>query len=282
MKKTIFWGLVLALVLAVLPLAVGAPQADASCSCKANYVVKRGDTLKEIASRYHVTVNAITKCNGIKNPNRIRPGQHLCIPGVPSWPTHPPVCSWVWANGTWVWSCSGQPPYWPPPPGPIPPPPPVPPQPGCAIAPVQGFGNVWYNNWGVRSRLGCPQAPEQGIAANDQQFQYGYVVQDMTNKKVYIIFGSNHRWGRYDDTWQAGEPVNNPWIIPPPGYYQPEYGIGKVWRQVDNMSQRLGWGRRPQAAINATIQPYVGGMMLWSSTGGVFVLYNDGTWQQFR
>jgi LysM repeat protein len=46
-----------------------------------NYTVKPGDTLSDIADDHDVTVTALVKANSIKNPNLIRPGQVLTIPG---------------------------------------------------------------------------------------------------------------------------------------------------------------------------------------------------------
>ena len=43
------------------------------------YIVKRGDTLSEIAMNYGVTVSGIAGLNGISNPNLIYPGQVLRI-----------------------------------------------------------------------------------------------------------------------------------------------------------------------------------------------------------
>lgn len=43
------------------------------------YIVKRGDTLSEIAMEYNVTVNEIARENQIKNVNLIYPGQRLII-----------------------------------------------------------------------------------------------------------------------------------------------------------------------------------------------------------
>lgn len=43
------------------------------------YTVKSGDTLSEIADKYHTSVNAIAKKNGIKNPNLIYAGQKIKI-----------------------------------------------------------------------------------------------------------------------------------------------------------------------------------------------------------
>ena len=43
------------------------------------YVVKSGDTLSKIASKYHVTVEQLVRLNSIKNPNKIYVGQVLKI-----------------------------------------------------------------------------------------------------------------------------------------------------------------------------------------------------------
>jgi LysM repeat protein len=44
------------------------------------YVVKRGDTLSEIAAQFGVSVDAIVELNHLDNPNRIEAGQVLLIP----------------------------------------------------------------------------------------------------------------------------------------------------------------------------------------------------------
>ena len=43
------------------------------------YIVKRGDTLSQIALRYKTTVASIARINGIKNVNLIYVGQRLII-----------------------------------------------------------------------------------------------------------------------------------------------------------------------------------------------------------
>jgi LysM repeat protein len=44
------------------------------------YIVKRGDTLGAIAQRYGVTVSAIVRANGLKDPHRLNVSQKLIIP----------------------------------------------------------------------------------------------------------------------------------------------------------------------------------------------------------
>lgn len=44
------------------------------------YIVKKGDTLSEIALNYHTTVDELVRLNNIKNPNLIRVGQKILLP----------------------------------------------------------------------------------------------------------------------------------------------------------------------------------------------------------
>ncbi|NLI59325.1 MAG: LysM peptidoglycan-binding domain-containing protein [Clostridium sp.] len=50
------------------------------------YIVRPGDTLASIASRFNTTVAAIVRANNIQNPNLIFPGQRLIIPRMPMQP----------------------------------------------------------------------------------------------------------------------------------------------------------------------------------------------------
>ncbi|MBU8909269.1 LysM peptidoglycan-binding domain-containing protein, partial [Desertibacillus haloalkaliphilus] len=44
------------------------------------YVVKRGDTLNEIAMRFKTTANEIIRTNDIETPNQLVVGQTIVIP----------------------------------------------------------------------------------------------------------------------------------------------------------------------------------------------------------
>lgn len=57
------------------------------------YTIKSGDTLFKLAQRYNTTVEAITKINPGINPNNLRVGQIICIPGTAPGPTPPPTPS---------------------------------------------------------------------------------------------------------------------------------------------------------------------------------------------
>jgi LysM repeat protein len=67
------------------PEASQSPEAQATqVSDTATYVVQAGDSLSEIASRFNVSLAALMEANGISNPDTLREGQELVIPGVGS------------------------------------------------------------------------------------------------------------------------------------------------------------------------------------------------------
>lgn len=58
-----------------------APQA---ASADVQHVVARGHTVLGIAHRYHVSVKAILEANHLKDPNHLKVGETLTIPGAPA------------------------------------------------------------------------------------------------------------------------------------------------------------------------------------------------------
>jgi LysM repeat protein len=55
------------------------------CGCGCVHVVRRGETLSQIAWRYGTSMWTIARCNGILNPNFIWVGQRLCVPCGGGW-----------------------------------------------------------------------------------------------------------------------------------------------------------------------------------------------------
>ena len=52
---------------------------DVSGGTQIPYIVLPGDTLEEIAKKFHCTVEQICRWNNIRNPQQIRAGQKLII-----------------------------------------------------------------------------------------------------------------------------------------------------------------------------------------------------------
>jgi lysozyme len=83
MRKIMIVGI--ASVLAVLLMTVASPS-PASAASPSYYIVRPGDTLFSIATRYGLSSWTLAQANGIWNPNYIYVGQTLVIPGSIPYP----------------------------------------------------------------------------------------------------------------------------------------------------------------------------------------------------
>ena len=63
-------------------IAVGSVLALTVALFSLEYTVKRGDTLSEIARDHDVSLSDVIELNELSNPDLIRPGQEILIPGV--------------------------------------------------------------------------------------------------------------------------------------------------------------------------------------------------------
>jgi LysM repeat protein len=86
----------LLIVVSVASVAMNARKSEAASPAASSqqqeriHIVRRGETLAMIARRYGVSMNAIIRLNGIRNPNFIYVGQVLRIPGPAATPTPTP------------------------------------------------------------------------------------------------------------------------------------------------------------------------------------------------
>ena len=288
-KRLLFLTLVAVVLLALLP----ATTAASGCTTR-YYRVQRGDTLFKIATRYGASMYAIASASGITNLNVIYVGQVLVIPcGPPPAPApvpppmpRPPVsCIHVVQRGEWLstiarrygvslWTMASanglsnpnriypgqrlvipgcRP--WPPPPPPPPPPPLPPPPPPCSIMPVMGFGRVWTAHATVRNKLGCAQSAEFSVGGAAQEFQYGVAIWRDDQAKVSALY-NNGTWAMLVDP------------LPVCHCYGP-------------LVPFLGWPSTARWEFPVSVQNFAGGHMLWTPSGGVYVLYNDGTWKHY-
>ncbi|MFE7780277.1 peptidoglycan-binding protein [Streptomyces libani] len=64
-------------------------SSDSGSASTTTYVVKKGDTLSSIASRYKTTVAKLVSLNGLKDADKLSVGQKLKLPGASSKPSSP-------------------------------------------------------------------------------------------------------------------------------------------------------------------------------------------------
>jgi hypothetical protein len=74
------------------------------------------------------------------------------------------------------------------------------------------------------------------------------------------------------DTWQEGQPENDPSLAPPDGLMQPIRGFGTAWRSTPAVRDALGWATNNEAWYDIFWQDFTGGWMMLSPSGQVFAM----------
>lgn len=103
----------------------------------------------------------------------------------------------------------------------------------------------------------CPQDGALLSASAEQQFEQGIMIWVAEEGRIYVLFDDTmytDGWNVYTDEWQEGDPVDDPSLVPPPGFYQPQRGFGLVWREQPQVRDRLGWAEAPGVGGNTAVQ----------------------------
>lgn len=163
---------------------------------------------------------------------------------------------------------------------------PTPTLPACQFSSMLGFGRVWSTYPEVRTRLGCPVETEKSNWSAEEIFVNGYMFWRGDLGVIYTLF-SDKTFQQFVDSWTSAEPEWDTSIVPPPGFYQPKRGFGKVWREgvvppAIKVRDKLSWATTEERGLMVGWQAYAGGLMLWSNSQGIFVLYYDNyTWERY-
>ncbi len=103
----------------------------------------------------------------------------------------------------------------------------------------------------------CPQDAALVSPGAEQTFERGWMIWAGGEGLIYVLYNDDvfsPKWDVFPDDWEEGDPINDPSITPPPGFYQPIRGFGLVWREQPNVRDRLGWAAAPETAYETTIQ----------------------------
>jgi hypothetical protein len=69
-------------------------------------------------------------------------------------------------------------------------------------------------------------------------------------------------WATYEDTWQEGDPVNDPSIqVPGDNRQQPVRGFGQLWRTNTEVRDVLGWAVQPEYGYVGSYEYRAGGQV---------------------
>ncbi len=107
----------------------------------------------------------------------------------------------------------------------------------------------------------CPVTAALVSNGAEQHFEHGSMLWVEDEGRIYVLFDDNlstTAWMAYADEWEEGMPEDDPTIIPPPGFFQPQRGFGLVWREQMSgglsVRDRLGWAVDVEAGYETAVQ----------------------------
>ena len=109
-----------------------------------------------------------------------------------------------------------------------------------------------------------PTATVNQIQVAEQVFENGrmFWVQPTGQIWVMIITGEGEgEWQIYEDTFVEGEMEEDPEIVPPEGFEEPQRGFGKLWRETPDLRETLGWAVTPEFGYVTRYEYHPGGTL---------------------
>lgn len=110
----------------------------------------------------------------------------------------------------------------------------------------------------------CPRYEPSQTWAAEQPFENGRMIwleeiegADFTAQGLILVLYEDGAYEQYEDTWAEGDPEDDPEIVPPEGLLQPIRGFGKLWRENDDLRERLGWATAPEQGFDTVWQQQI-------------------------
>ncbi len=158
---------------------------------------------------------------------------------------------------------------------------PVPPSPTATpetVAITGAFGNVYWSNEILISRLGAPVAAAYDISSAELDFQHGSMISRSDTGQTYILEAASAFWSAVPSSNETADsepgPVEGTWV--------PGGSLGALWASEPWIQATLGHALAPSGQVfSSKVQSFESGSMMMSSTGQVYVLYDDGTWELY-
>lgn len=159
----------------------------------------------------------------------------------------------------------------------------------CPFYPAGGFGAIFANNPDIAVALGCPEGSPPDVLslpAAWQPFQQGLMI--WLNGEIFVLKTADNSFQRYPDTYVAGTDPETSSELPPSGLMAPVRGFLKVWSTYTEVRPALGWGVSPENGVQATVQRFARGRMVWLPGRSDILVFMgsdaniaSGTWRSF-
>ena len=120
---------------------------------------------------------------------------------------------------------------------------------------------------------------EREVSLAEEAFERGRMFWWEDSREIYVLY-EHHTWRAFADTWQEGQPEDDPNLTAPQGLWQPKRGFGKVWREeLGGPASQIGWAREEERGFTSVVQTFEDGIILGSDRGTAYILYADGSWE---
>jgi hypothetical protein len=143
---------------------------------------------------------------------------------------------------------------------------------------VGAFGNVYWSNAIVESRLGAPSASAYTIEGIELDFQHGAMFSRSDSGQTYILESGSAFWSALPSSGESANsapgPIDDTWV--------PGGSLGALWTAEPWIQEALGHALAPSGQVfDSRVQSFEHGTMLMSASGQIYVLYADGTWELY-
>jgi hypothetical protein len=127
---------------------------------------------------------------------------------------------------------------------------------------------------------GCPVGSVERVYMARQTFQQGHMIWSDDTETIYVL-SNDGSWRGYDDTFEEGEPEDDPGLTPPPNLLQPIRGFGLIWREeLGGADAEIGWATSPEAGVNGSVQQWDNGLLITFDLQNRFLLLDNGRWER--
>ena len=149
----------------------------------------------------------------------------------------------------------------------------------CDIPEAPAFGVAWRDESAVLSALRCPIQIAVGFVGRVQLFERGAMYFRPETGEVWALRpATSEEEGRY---WYVGQVPELSGAVaqqPPSGRFLPTGEIGRVWLEVPEVRDALGFALQDASDAEIAFQRFDGGTILFDVViGQVFALLLDGT-----
>jgi hypothetical protein len=148
---------------------------------------------------------------------------------------------------------------------------------------VGSFGTLYQASPKVRDGLGLPTGNATTLQGAYLAFERGAMFWRSDTKTIYVLFYEEPGvWYAFADGWTDGmEPGGG--AGPVAGQYYPKRGFGKIWRENEDVRNRLGYAlAADETAGSLTIQPFDRGLLLARDADYLYVLYSNGVFERYQ